>query len=126
MLLYCSKVICILGLLLLLGSVSTADAQFSKPVVILRGKITSGETGKPQSLRVSARLLADTAREFTASISNAATGEYLLVLQQDKEYRVTVSDKNGLVSSMPVRTALMNSTVTIYQDFIISGKIATK
>lgn len=100
--------------------ITNASAQFSKPVVVLKGIVRSEETSKPTSVKVSIRVVGDTAREITSSTSNSETGKYLVVLQPGKSYWVHLEGDSILTKDVLIDTPQrIESTQQIVQDFSV-------
>src|SRR5687767_7530564 len=74
------------GFSLVLLCQSEANAQFSKPVVVFKGKVRNAKTLEPHSVRVSVRETDNKAKEITASRSNSVSGNYLVVLKPQTKY----------------------------------------
>ena len=96
-----------------------ARAQFSKPVVILKGTVRSEETSKPTSVKVSVRVVGDTAREITSSTSNSETGHYLVVLKPGKSYWVHLEGDSVLTKDVMVTTPEADKPMQLEQDFTV-------
>jgi hypothetical protein len=96
-----------------------ADAQFSKTVVVMKGIVRSEESSKPTSVKVSIRVVGDTAREITSSTSNSETGRYLVVLQPGKSYWVHLEGDSILSKDVLVSMPIVASTQQIVQDFTV-------
>jgi hypothetical protein len=96
-----------------------ARAQFSKPVVILKGTVRAEETSKPTSVKVSVRVVGDTAREITSSTSNSETGRYLVVLKPGKSYWVHLEGDSVLTKDVMVTTPDSDKPTQIEQDFTV-------
>jgi hypothetical protein len=95
-------------------------AQFSKPVVILKGTVRSEETSKPTSVHVSVRVVGDTAREITSSTSNSETGHYLVVLKPGKTYWVHLEGDSILTKDVKVTTPESDKPTQVEQDFTVA------
>ena len=88
---------------LVLASVSISNAQFSKPVVVMKGAVMTLD-GKPAVVRVSIHETGDASadddtssdvitcgiQEITAGRANSESGRYLLVLKPGKKYWVHI------------------------------------
>jgi hypothetical protein len=97
-----------------------ARAQFSKPVVVLKGIVRSEETSKPTSVKVSVRIVGDTAREITSSTSNKETGRYLVVLKPGKTYWVHLEGDSVLTKDIMVTTPESDKPTQVEQDFTVA------
>jgi hypothetical protein len=97
-----------------------ARAQFSKPVVILKGTVRSEETSKPTSVKVSVRIVGDTAREITSSTSNKETGRYIVVLKPGKSYWVHLEGDSVLTKDVMVTTPDADRPTQLEQDFTVA------
>jgi hypothetical protein len=97
-----------------------ARAQFSKPVVILKGTVRSEETSKPTSVKVSVRIVGDTAREITSSTSNSETGHYIVVLKPGKSYWVHLEGDSVLTKDVMVTTPNADRPTQLEQDFTVA------
>lgn len=100
-------------------SVTGAHAQFSHAVVVMKGTVVSEETGRPTSVKVSVRVVGDTAREITSSTSNSETGKYLLILQPGKSYWVHLEGDSILTKDVLVDTPTGDHTQQVNQDFTV-------
>lgn len=105
--------------MLLLANSNVARAQFSKPVVVLKGTVRSEETSKPTSVHVSVRTVGDTAREITSSTSNSETGHYLVVLKPGKSYWVHLEGDSILTKDVMVTTPESDRALQLEQDFTV-------
>jgi hypothetical protein len=103
--------------LALLFSQNNAQAQFSKPVVVFKGKVLDGKTLEPYSVRVSVREVNNKSVEVTASRSNAASGNYLLVLKPQTNYWLRVGGSGVETKDILIKTpAVADRTVTVEED----------
>ena len=100
-------------------SITTAHAQFSKTVVVMKGTVLSEETARPTSVKVSVRVVGDTAREITSSTSNSETGKYLLILQPGKSYWVHLEGDSIITKDVLVSTPVSDHTQQVNQDFTV-------
>ena len=96
-----------------------ATAQFSKPVVVLKGIVRNEETSRPTSVKVSVRVVGDTAREITSSTSNSETGRYLVVLQPGKSYWIHLEGDSILTKDILITTPNVDNTTQITQDLTV-------
>ena len=104
---------------LIASNALVGHAQFSQPVVVLRGTVIAEETAKPTSVKVSIREVGDTAREITSSTSNSETGKYLVVLKPGKKYWVHMEGDTILTKDMMIETPVADHTEQIQQDFTV-------
>ena len=112
--------IAILGLISSLIGSNSAQAQFSKAVVVLKGVVRNQETGKAHSVKVSVRAAGDRALEITNSKSNSVSGSYLVVLQANKKYWVHLEGEDILTKDELIETPAATSTVQMDKDFAVS------
>jgi hypothetical protein len=105
----------------LLGA-AQAQSHFSKPVIVLKGRVTAEQTGDAQSVKISIRSAEDNMAEVTSSQSNSLSGNYLVVLKPSTKYWVylenpgVVSTKKELIETPPVK----KHTIQIDKDFTVS------
>ena len=115
-----SFIIAVMAFLLLLQS-GEAKAQFSKAVVVYKGKVRNAETLEPQSVNVSVREVNNKAIEITASRSNSETGNYLVVLKPQTKYWLHVEGDGVETKDILIETpAAQGKTVNVEQDITIS------
>ena len=115
-----SFIIAIMAFLLLLQS-GEAKAQFSKAVVVYKGKVRNAETLDPQSVNVSVREVNNKAIEITASRSNSETGNYLVVLKPQTKYWLHVEGDGVETKDILIETpAAQGKTVNVEQDITVS------
>ncbi len=100
-------------------TVAPAAAQFSKTVVVMKGVVRSEETGRPTSVKVSIRVVGDTAREMTSSTSNSETGKYLVVLKPGKSYWVHLESDSILTQDVLVTTPQVETSQQVIRDFSV-------
>ena len=94
------------------------SAQWSKPVVVLKGSVTDAK-GQPVVAKVSVRDAADTTKEIGNSTSNKATAKYLVILQPSKDYVVKVSGDSLVAQSLPISTPAVEKPTDMLQDFTV-------
>jgi len=100
---------------------SEAKAQFSKPVVVFKGKVLNAQTLTPHSVRVSVREVNNKSKEITASRSNAASGNYLVVLKPQTNYWLHIEGEGVVKKDILIKTpAVADRTVTIEEDIPVS------
>ncbi len=115
-----SFIIAVMAFLLLLQS-GEAKAQFSKAVVVYKGKVRNVETLDPQSVNVSVREVGNKAIEITASRSNSETGNYLVVLKPQTKYWLHVEGDGVETKDILIETpAAQGKTVNVEQDITVS------
>ena len=112
--------IAILGLVSSFMVSNSANAQFSKAVVVLKGVVRNQETGKAHSVKVSVRAAGDRAIEITNSRSNSVSGSYLVVLQANKKYWVHLEGDDILTKDELIETPAATKTVQMDKDFAVS------
>ena len=112
--------IAILGLVSSLMGSNSAQAQFSKAVVVLKGVVRNQETGKAHSVKVSVRAAGDRALEITNSKSNSESGSYLVVLQANKKYWVHLEGDDIITKDELIETPAASKTVQMDKDFAVS------
>lgn len=109
-----------MALMLFVGQ-SEAKAQFSKPVVVFKGKVLNAQTLAPHSVRVSVREVNNKTKEITASRSNAASGNYLVVLKPQTNYWLHIEGEGVVKKDILIKTpAIADRTVTIEEDIPVS------
>src|SRR4051812_25432367 len=89
---------------------SASIAQFSKPVVILKGTVKCSAHA-----RVKCALARDTAQAVSSTV-NSATGRYLLVLKPDEDYSLSVSDNSETLEECIRTPKAENGTVQVQRD----------
>ena len=115
-----SFIIAVMAFLLLLQS-GDVKAQFSKAVVVYKGKVLNAETLEPQSVNVSVREVGNKAIEITASRSNSETGNYLVVLKPQTKYWLHVEGDGVETKDILIETpAAQGKTVNVEQDITVS------
>lgn len=115
-----SFTIAIMAFLLLLQS-GEAKAQFSKAVVVYKGKVRNAETLTPHSVNVSVREVNNRALEITASRSNSESGNYLVVLKPQTKYWLHIEGDNVESKDILIETPpATGRTVNVEQDITIS------
>jgi hypothetical protein len=98
---------------------TSANAQFSKPVVLLQGTVRSEETAKPTSVNVSVRSASDSSLEIAKSHSNSETGKYAVVLMPGKSYWVHLESDTTRTSDVLVTTPASDHTQKMEHDFTV-------
>ena|SRR5437588_9352087 len=110
--------------MLLLGT--SAHAQFSKPVIVLKGTVRAAQTGKAQPVKISIRSAKQKDLEISNSQSNSLTGNYLVILQPKTKYLVRLESTDVIAKEELIETpAVTDATIEITKNFIIS-KISVK
>ena len=112
--------IAILGLVSSLMGSNSAQAQFSKAVVVLKGVVRNQETGKAHSVKVSVRAAGDRALEITNSKSNSVSGSYLVVLQANKKYWVHLEGDDIITKDELIETPTATKTMQMDKDFAVN------
>ena len=110
----------IVGLIFSLMTISAAQAQFSNAVVMLKGVVRSEQSGAAHSVKVSVRAAGDKALEITASTSNSATGNYLVILQANKKYWVHLEGADIITKDELIETPAATKTVQMQKDFTVT------
>ncbi len=118
--------IAIVGLVFSLSGSNSAQAQFSKAVVVLKGVVRNQETGKAHSVKVSVRAAGDRALEITNSKSNSESGSYLVVLQTNKKYWVHLEGDDIITKDELIETPAASKTVQMDKDFAVTTISAVK
>ena len=108
------------GAMIFFAGANTAQAQFSKAVVVLKGTIRAEQTGKAHSVKVSVREIGDKALEITASRSNSESGNYLVVLKPGKKYWLHLEGDNIVTRDEMVETPATNQTAYVTKDFSVA------
>ncbi|MEP7234528.1 MAG: hypothetical protein ABI778_04455 [Ignavibacteriota bacterium] len=122
------KTISIWAAALAIGLISTtgilrAELKFSKPVVMLKGKIQAEETGKAHSARVSIRTAEKPEEEIASSVSNSESGKYLVVLAPNTKYVVRVLSRGKITKEEVIETPIAKeNTLQMTKDFMLSSK----
>jgi hypothetical protein len=115
-----SFIVAIMAFLLLLQS-GEVKAQFSKAVVVYKGKVRNIETLEPHSVNVSVREINNKAIEITASRSNSETGNYLVVLKPQTKYWLHIEGQDVETDDILIETpAVTGKTVNVEQDITVS------
>ncbi|HJW29932.1 MAG TPA: hypothetical protein VJ508_11905, partial [Saprospiraceae bacterium] len=115
-----SFTIAIMAFLLLLQS-GDAMAQFSKAVVVYKGKVRNAETLTPHAVNVSVREVNNKALEITASRSNSESGNYLVVLKPQTKYWLHIEGPDVQTDDILIETpAVTGRTVNVEQDITVS------
>jgi hypothetical protein len=115
-----SFMVAVIAFLLLLQS-GDVKAQFSKAVVVYKGKVRNAETLEPQSVNVSVREVNNKALEITASRSNSETGGYLVVLKPQTKYWFHIEGERVETKDILIETpAVTGKTVNVEQDITVS------
>jgi hypothetical protein len=99
---------------------SSASAQFSKAVVMLKGVVRNQESGKAHSVKVSVRAAGDRALEITNSRSNSESGTYLVLLQPSKKYWVHLEGDDIITKDELIETPASSKTVQMEKDFTVT------
>ncbi|HWF43681.1 MAG TPA: hypothetical protein VG537_03470, partial [Candidatus Kapabacteria bacterium] len=99
-----------LVIVLLAAQAGVGHAQFSQPVVVLKGTVRAEESAKPTSVKVSIREAGDTAREITSSTSNSETGKYLVILKPGKKYWVHLEGDTIMTKDVMLETPAIDNT----------------
>jgi hypothetical protein len=98
-----------------------AKAQFSKPVVVFKGKVLDAKTMAPHSVKVSVREVDNKSHEITASKSNSVSGNYLVVLKPMTKYWLHLEGNGVETKDILIRTpAVIDRTVTVEEDIPVS------
>ncbi len=108
-----------LATILIAASCVSVRAQLAHAVIVLKGTVRSEDNAKPTSVRVSVRVVGDTAREITSSTSNKETGKYLVILKPGKSYWVHLEGDSILTKDVLVTTPMADRTQQIEQDFTV-------
>ena len=115
-----SFIIAVMAFLLLLQS-GEAKAQFSKAVVVYKGKVRNAETLEPHSVNVSVREVNNKAVEITASRSNSQTGSYLVLLKPQTKYWLHIEGDGVETKDILIETpAVTGKTVNVEEDITVS------
>ncbi len=112
--------------MLTLFATTGANAQFSKAVVVLKGSVHSEQTGKAFPVKISIRTADEKNDEITNSQSNSLTGNYLVVLQVGKKYRIHLAGEGIVTQDEIIETPAANATVQITKDFTVVPTSAVK
>jgi hypothetical protein len=121
-----SKKVIVLSLVMIavaavnLFGLRTAQAQFSKPVVMFTGKITASETGKAYPVKVSIRNTENKDQEITSGRSNSESGKFLVVLQPNKKYWVRLESGDVVLKEELVETPAIEKTTQLTKDFALT------
>ncbi|HZK75268.1 MAG TPA: hypothetical protein VFD13_00010 [Candidatus Kapabacteria bacterium] len=119
----------------LFGSV-TAHAQFSRPVIVMKGCVLTADQ-KPATVRLSIHETGaadnDTSdeittcaiQEITAGRANSQSGRYLLILKPNTKYWVHI--EGTFVQSIDTLITMPNTQkpLTIDQNFMVNWRTAT-
>lgn len=108
-----------LAIILIATSGASVRAQLAHAVVVLKGTVRSEDNAKPTSVRVSVRVVGDTAREITSSTSNKETGKYLVILKPGKSYWVHLEGDSILTKDVLITTPASELTQQVEQDFTV-------
>lgn len=108
-----------LATILIAASCVSVRAQLAHAVIVLKGTVRSEDNAKPTSVRVSVRVVGDTAREITSSTSNKETGKYLVILKPGKSYWVHLEGDSILTKDVLVTTPMADRTQQVEQDFTV-------
>ncbi len=106
----------VLGLAAFVGS---AEAQFSKAVVVLKGTVINKETNAPHSVNVSVREVGNKALEITASRSNAESGKYLVVLKPQTKYWIHIEGEGVATYDELIETPAATKTQNLSKDLFL-------
>lgn len=94
-----------------------AKAQFSKPVVVFKGKVRNASTLAPHYARISVREANSMTDEVTASRANAVSGHYLAILKPQTEYWLYIEGPDIMAKSIRIKTpSITDRTVTVEED----------
>lgn len=107
----------------LVFSPATAEesvAQFSKVVTVVKGTVINEATGKPISVKVSVRVVGDTASEVTAGRTNTETGSYLVVLKPGKKYWFHIESPEIITKDSLIETPNSDKYTQLVQDFTVT------
>jgi hypothetical protein len=121
-----TAVFTIVGLVFSFMVSTSANAQFSKAVVVLKGVIRNQATGKAHSVKVSVRAAGDRALEITNSKSNSESGSYLVILQANKKYWVHLEGDDIITKDVMIETPSVSKTVQMDKDFAVTTITAVK
>ena len=97
-----------------------AYAQFSNPVVVMKGCVMERDSGFPVSAVVSVRSFKDTSYEVTRSRSNSATGEYLVVLKPGEPYWIHIEGDSICVADLILLMPQSDRSIEFKQDFLLN------
>ena len=98
-----------------------AHAQFSKPVVMLKGTVRAEESGKPYPVKISIRSGDNKAVEITSSQSNSISGNFLVVLQPKKKYWIVLECPGAITKDELIETPdVRDNTVQMKKDFTVT------
>jgi hypothetical protein len=115
-----SVIVAVMAFMLLLQS-GDVMAQFSKAVVVYKGKVRNEQTLEPHSVNVSVREVNNKAIEITGSRSNSETGNYLVVLKPQTKYWLHVEGDGVETKDILIETpAVTGKTVNVEQDITVS------
>jgi hypothetical protein len=114
---------------------STAEAQFSRPVVVLKGCVLTADQ-KPATVRLSVHETGETAadedtsneittcaiQEMTAGRANSESGRYLLVLKPGKKYWVHIEGTFVQSIDTLVQMPKTDKGLTIERNFVVNWR----
>ncbi len=116
--------------------VSTAQAQFSRPVCVMKGCVVTSDQ-KPATVRLSIHQAGESAdndttgeittcgiQEITAGRANSESGRYLLILKPDTKYWVHI--EGTFVQSLDtlIETPNVNKSTSLDQNFVVNWRDA--
>jgi hypothetical protein len=109
-----------------------AEAQFSKPVIILKGSVMTIDA-KPATVRLSIHETGSTAeadseittcaiQEITAGRANSESGRYLLVLKPEKKYWVHIEGTFVQSIDTLIEMPKTDKGIQIEQNFVVNWR----
>jgi hypothetical protein len=104
----------------LVGLATDSQAQFSKAVTVVKGTVINEATGKPIAVKVSVRIVGDTATEVTAGRTNSETGSYLVVLKPGKKYWFHIESTEIITKDTLVETPESDKYMQLVHDFSVT------
>jgi len=111
---------------------SNANAQFSKPVIVLKGCVMTTDS-KPATVRLSTHetgtkgadaedeITTCAIQEITASRANSASGRYTLILKPDTKYWIHI-EGTFLQSIDTLIQTPKNGGVQLEQNFVVNWR----
>jgi hypothetical protein len=119
---------------LLLGS-SAAQAQFSRPVVVMKGSVVTADQ-KPATVRLSVHETGETQadedtsneittcaiQEMTAGRANSESGRYLLILKPGKKYWVHIEGTFVQSIDSLIQMPKTDKGLTIERNFVVNWR----
>jgi hypothetical protein len=114
---------------------NAAQAQFSKPVVVMKGSVMTADA-KPATVRLSihetgeSEAEADTAgeittcaiQEITAGRANSESGRYLLIMKPGKKYWVHIEGTFIQSIDSLITMPKTDKPLTIEQNFVVNWR----